>query len=524
LYFSAQKRLQRIVDADNGAVLRGGLVGLEKESLRVAPDGKIAQTTHPALLGSPLSHPYITTDYSEALLELITPPMRDKAAVLGFLRDAHKFVYDALDEEILWTNSMPCVLEGGAKIPIAQYGKSNAAMMKTIYRRGLGHRYGRTMQVIAGVHYNYSLPPAFWPLFRDLEGSVEPLEDFISARYMGMIRNLQRWGWLVPLLFGVSPAVCKSFLGDLDTDLQEFNASTLYYPHATSLRMGDIGYQNSLEEGRGFKANYDSLDAYVRSLSWAIGTSCPDNEAIGVIKDGQYRQLNANVLQIENEHYSTIRPKQVLEWMEKPSLALRRRGIAYVELRSLDIDAFDPLGVGEQQMHFLEMFLIFCLLNDSPRILPAERNAIDANQIAVAHHGRSPELLLKNGERSVPMSQWAIALMEEMAGLAEALDGGDAQKPYQKAWLAQRAVVLKNALSPSARMLLEMRERKEGFYEFTQRRSLAYRDYFANRELPEQRRAFFQQQASASREATERLEASDTQTFDDFLRDYFAQA
>jgi glutamate--cysteine ligase len=508
---------------DQGATLRGGLIGLEKESLRVDAQGRIAQTPHPFALGAALAHPYITTDYSEALLELITPPLQDKAAVLGFLRDAHQFVYEALDDEVLWAASMPCALRDEMSIPIAQYGHSNAGMMKTIYRRGLGYRYGRTMQVIAGVHFNYSLPPAFWPLLHQLDASNAALGDFISACYMGMIRNIQRWGWLIPLLFGASPAVGKSFLGGAESDLDEFDADTYYYPYATSLRMGDIGYQNSLEEGRGFKANYDSLDAYVRSLGWAIDTPCPDNELIGVIKQGEYRQLSANVLQIENEHYSTIRPKQILHWMEKPSLALRRRGIAYVELRSLDVDVFNPMGICEEQMHFLETFLIFCMLNDSPRITSAERIAIDANQIAVAHRGRWRELTLRRGERMVPMLHWAGELLQRMRAVAEVLDGDDPRQPYVSAWQRQMNVVAGVEASTAARILEEMREQGESFVAFSQRRSQIHREYFAQLRLSEERQRFFQQQAAASHAAAAQLERDDERPFEVFLRDYFTQ-
>lgn len=521
MHATAERRLTRLLDANAAAALRGGLVGLEKESLRVTPDGTIAQTSHPCALGAALTHPYITTDYSEALLEVITPPMADKGAVLAFLRDAHKFVYDNLDNETLWATSMPCVLQGETAIPISRYGKSNAGLMKTVYRRGLGHRYGRTMQVIAGVHFNYSLPESFWPLFQDLEQSRRPRELFVSESYMGMIRNLQRFGWLIPYLFGASPAVCKSFLGGMDTDLAEFSDTTAYYPFGTSLRMGDIGYQNSLEEGRGFKANYDSLDAYIRSLTWATETPCPENEAIGVIRDGVYRQLSVNVLQIENEHYSTIRPKQIAEWMEKPTQALRSRGVRYVELRSVDVNAFDPLGVSEDQLYFLEAFLIFCLLHDSPRINAAESKSIDRNQILSAHHGRQPGLILQCGERAVPLKERARDLLTRMLPLAEVLDGGGPQLPYRRILKRQLEVAENPELSPSALMLARMREEGEGFYHFAQRMSQVHRDYFATLSLPAERRAFFEKEAEDSFEAQRALEDSDDLPFEQFLEQYF---
>jgi glutamate--cysteine ligase len=281
LYQMADQRLSRLLNCQQPALLSGGLIGLEKESLRVNRKGGIAQTPHPRVLGSALTNPYVTTDYSEALLEFITPPFAEPAAALKFLRDAQKFVYDRLQDEILWATSMPCVLIGEANIPIAYYGESNAGKMKTVYRRGLGYRYGRVMQVIAGVHFNYSVPDAFWPVFQELEGASGPLQAFINDRYFGMIRNLQRFGWLVSYLFGASPAVCKSFMGGKPTHMPVFNDNTYYEPYATSLRMGDIGYQNRKEDETGVKACYDSLDSYVASLTCAIGTPCPaDRERI----------------------------------------------------------------------------------------------------------------------------------------------------------------------------------------------------------------------------------------------------
>ena len=226
MYQIAEKRLAKLVNARQNSLLADSQVGLEKECLRVSPEGTLSQAQHPKALGSPLTHPYITTDYSEALAEFITPPFVNTIDALNFLRDTQRFVYDELDDELLWVTSMPCVVAGETSIPIAQYGNSNPGMMKTVYRRGLGHRYGRVMQTIAGVHFNYSFPESFWPLYQEIEQDKGDLQDFISESYFGLIRNLQRFGWLVPYLFGASPAVCMSFIGGKPTILEEFNDNT----------------------------------------------------------------------------------------------------------------------------------------------------------------------------------------------------------------------------------------------------------------------------------------------------------
>jgi glutamate--cysteine ligase len=504
--------------------LVGGGIGLEKESLRVSPDGVIAQTPHPATLGSALTNAYITTDYSEALMEFITPPLATGLEALSFLRDAQKFVYDVLENEILWATSMPCVLKGGENIPIADYGSSNAGIMKTVYRRGLGHRYGRVMQVIAGVHFNYSLPDRFWKLFQQVEEKQGDSQSFIDTHYFGLVRNLQRYGWLIPYLFGASPAVCKSFLNGNPTTLEAFDEFTYYGPYATSLRMGDIGYTNKKEAGAGIKACYCSLDSYVASLTRAIETPCPTWEQIGVVVNGRHEQLNANILQIENEYYSTVRPKQVAEWMEKPTLALQRRGVRYVELRSLDVNAYHPLGISEEQLRFLEAFLIFCVLQESPAIDAQEQQEIDHNLELAAHQGRDPSLqLLREGEK-LSLSSWAEEICRGMEGICEQLDNSQPERGYFRALAEQLEVVRNPDATPSARMLAEMRSNGESFFQFAKRKSLQHHRYFDLLALEQERCQHLQEEVVRSREQQRILEEGDTQSFGEFLQDYFNQS
>jgi len=524
MYSRLRQRLDRLIGLGHSRLMRNSAIGVEKETLRVNREGGIAQTAHPRALGSALTHPYITTDYSEALTELITPPFQDIRQVLDFLRDVQQFVYQRLDREYLWATSMPCVVAGETSIPVARYGGSNAGKMKHVYRVGLGYRYGRVMQVIAGVHFNYSFPPDFWTVYSELEGNHLPMQDYISESYMALIRNLQRFGWLIPYLFGASPAICKSFLGGAPTTLQEFNENTYYEPYATSLRMGDIGYQNNKENEYGIKASYDSLTSYIDSLTCAINTPCAEYEKIGVLVDGEYRQLNANILQIENEYYSTIRPKQVLKGNEKPTLALKRRGIAYVELRSLDVNAFDPLGINERQLYFLECFLLFCLLHDSPVVGADERRAIDDNELRAAHRGRDPDLKLVRGHDSVYLREWASELLEEMHAVCELLDQGVSGAPYCAALDEQLRKVRDPELTPSARMLNEMRERGEGFYHFARRMSEIHQHFFNNLPLSETREQYFTELAVKSREDQQALEAADEMSFSAYLQRYFAQA
>jgi len=514
--------VSRLRSNEGDLFLRQHLIGVEKESLRVAIDGTLSQRPHPPALGSALTHPLITTDYSEAMLELITPPMSTAGEALTMLCDIHKFVYDNIGNEILWSTSMPCVLAGETNIPIAVYGSSHAGRMKHIYRVGLGHRYGKVMQVISGVHFNYSVDEHFWPLHADMQGWQGDLQPLINDAYMGMVRNLQRYGWIIPYLFGASPAVCKSFFGDKAVTMLEFDKGTLYEPYATSLRMSDIGYQNQKEESVGIKANYDSLQSYIDSLRCAIETPAPLWEMIGLKDDdGAWRQLNTNILQIENEYYSTVRPKQVLQGMEKPVSALESRGIRYIELRSLDVNAFEPLGINETQLNFLEIFLLACLLQESPAISMDERAEIDSNLQLTALHGRDEKLQLRRNGTLVRLREWLHEILSDMEPLAELLDRQQSGQPYLAALHWQQQKVRDTAMTPSARMLEEMRENGESFYEFARRKSAEHHRYFDSREIDAERLAGFRELASDSLEKQQQREAATRGSFDEFLNNYF---
>ncbi len=518
------QRLTRLFNADPRALLKGRLLGLEREALRVAPDGYISQIPHPAALGSALTHPLITTDYSEALLEFITPPLPDAEAALRCLDEIHRFVYPRIGDELLWSASMPCILAGEASIPIAEYGRSNLGQMKHVYRRGLAWRYGRIMQVIAGIHFNFSLPDEFWAAFQDMEGDRRPLQDFRSAAYFGLIRNLQRFGWLILYLFGASPAVCKSFLDGKATTLPEFDDHTCYGPCATSLRMSNVGYTNRTEKKSGVNVCYNSLPEYIASLAQATRTPWPPYEQIGVKVAGEYRQLNANILQIENEYYTSMRPKQPPQGNEKPTIALRRRGVAYVELRSVDINPLQPLGVTVSQMRFLEAFLLLCLLAESPPFDAEERRIIDDNQMATALTGRDPALVLQRRHApALPLRGWAAELLGQLQPICELLDMGAEQRLYAAALAEQQATLADSERTPSAQMLAVMRGSGENFFRCARRLSEQHRRFFEAPPLAEERTPFFIAAAERSWREQRELEATDEMSFDEFLNRYFAQ-
>jgi glutamate--cysteine ligase len=504
-----ERRLAALLNGGAPQLLQGGHKGVEKESLRVLPSGSLAHTPHPPALGSALTNEHITTDYSESLIELVTPAFSQSWQLLQYLLDLHQFVYRHLGDELLWATSMPCAITSDADIPLAQYGSSHVGRMKTVYRNGLGLRYGRMMQAISGVHFNYSFPLPFWEAWAAARGASGHGQPFVSGCYFDLLRNYRRYGWLVLYLFGVSPVVCKSFLRGRRFGLEDFGAGTAFSPYATSLRMSDVGYRNRNQAGLSVSVN--NLEEYVHDLTRAISTPYPPYEALGVEVDGEWRQLNANILQIENEYYSFIRPKRVARSGERPTKALRRAGVEYVEVRALDVSAFDPVGVNQNKLRFLEAFLALCLMKESAPIAAAEQAALDDNHT-----------LWREG-RSVPMREWARELLDAMTGICEVLDHGAPERPYGQALATQAAKVEDVALTPSARLLAELTA-GESFFDLALRMSATHKAYFLDLYAPnEERLREFSREAQESLAAQHSIEAADRGTFEEYLARYFAE-
>ena len=513
-----QNRTRELSQGSRAADLRGGPRGLEKESLRVNPDGSIATTGHPEVLGSALTNRYITTDYSEALLEFVTPPEDSPWGVLQFLCDIHQFVYEAIGDELLWAFSMPCSLPEESKIPLARYGDSNIGQMKTVYRRGLGYRYGRYMQVIAGLHFNYSFPDSFWETYSEMEKWTGNFGQLKSNAYFGLVRNVRRLDWLLLYLFGASPIVCKSFIAGKQVDLEKLDSNTYFGRYATSLRMSDLGYQNTNQAGLRVSAN--SLDAYVRDLSAAINSPNREYMNIGLKRDGISLQLTANQLQIENEYYSTIRPKRVARSGERATKALQRAGVEYVELRALDISPFDPVGINQSQIRFLEAFLIYCQLLDSPPIEENEQRDNKFNQATTAKSGREPGVELRRSGAPVPLKTWALEVCDQMTSICEFLDGGS-EGDYAEALRSQMAAVDNVDRTPSARLIAELGQTGLPFVPFALQIAQDYRDYFLDL-APEHNghRSLLMSEQEESLQRQRATEDSDDIPFDAFVAKY----
>lgn len=414
-------------------ILEGIQRGVERETLRILPDGTLSKTPFPREIGAALTHPWITTDFAESMLEFITPVNTNIEYMLTFLRDLHRYANVNIHDELMWPLSMPCFVAKEDDIILAQYGSSNEGLLKTLYRQGLKNRYGAMMQTISGVHYNFSLPLAFWQA-KDGIKDAEEGKEIISEGYLRIIRNYYRFGWVIPYLFGASPSVCGSFIKDPDK-LEQFAKQTngsCFLPYATSLRLSDIGYTNNAQKQLGITFNH--LDTYVAGLRKATQTRSDEFSRLGIKVDGQYRQINDKILQIENEFYAPVRPKRVPRQDERPSDALLRGGIEYIEVRSLDINPFSPIGITEEQIRFVDLFLIWCALAPAPEMSSDELQCAKVNWNRVIMEGRKPGQIISMGCDSYrePLAKVGHDLFSDLLRVADVLDHKDEKKRYRK--------------------------------------------------------------------------------------------
>ena len=508
---TAHGELERPVDMEGrvnalGAErLLGMSCGIEKESLRALPGGGLALTPHPAALGSALTHPSITTDFCESQVELVTGVHTRVTAALDELTQIHQFTYGtlkSLGDEMLWVSSMPCGLPTDETIPVARFGSSNVGRAKSVYRLGLSHRYGRRMQTISGIHYNWSLP------------------GVTNAEYFGLIRNFRRQAFLLLYLFGASPAVCSSFVNGRQHELQTLSDSTMYMPYGTSLRMGRLGYQSDAQAS--LAVSYNSLEGYAESLQDALTRGYPAYETVGIQNPGgDYNQLATSLLQIENEFYGTIRPKRVIFPGERPLHALRERGVEYIEVRLMDLDPFEPVGITTQTMRFIDIFLLHCLLSESPDDSPQEIAALASNQHLTAARGREPGLLLQRDGKAVSLTDWGHRIVRDCAPIAAALDAAHGSHNYTAALTAASAALDDPSLLPSARVLAAMaQDFDNSFVKFARAQSEKTRDVLQSLPWSDDQQSHFEALSRDSVAAQNKIESADTMPFEIYRQQY----
>ena len=501
--------------------------GVEKESLRVSKtDATLAQTAHPRGLGSALTHSSITTDYSEALLEFITPASSSIEATVEALRALHSFTAQQLDGEQLWSASMPCIVHGDAGIPIAEFGSSNVGKMKRVYRNGLSVRYGRRMQAIAGIHYNFSLPKAFWTAAHELSANAQTRQAFQTEGYLALIRNFFSRVWLLLYLLGASPAVCASFVqGNKNHPLKPLGDDhhSFYLPHATSLRMGDLGYTSNAQAG--MAVCYNDIEQYIRTLREAILTPHKPYANFRTMDNGERAQLNASLLQIENEYYSPIRPKRVTQTGEAPVVALALGGIEYVEVRCIDINPFLPLGIDADTMRLLDLFLLACLIDDSPLCDERGQQQNKINMERIINRGRDPALtLLAANNNEVTMEDSALPIisrMEEIAGWFEEAPGSGGN--YTRVVADAHNKVMDPSMTYSARILSEMDSGGCSFWQLAKRYSSQWHNEHLSYSMPRSELTKLEDEARLSLKRQQDLESQEQPPFDEYLAQFYSQ-
>ena len=510
---------EKVFNSDAKNKLALGRFGIEKESLRVS-QSTISSKPHQESMGSPLCHRHITTDFSEAQLELITPPLIDKKTGLIFLENIHHFVSHKIEDEIMWPLSMPPFIPSDEDIPVASYGSSNLALFKTAYRNGLSHRYGRTMQAISGIHFNYSLPEQIWKssLFRQKKSVSKKLKANI---YFRTLRNLHRMNWLILYFFGASPIVAKNFLSNKHKGFKKLDNHTYYLPFATSLRMSDLGYQNINQSKVAISLN--SLPEYIFDLKQATATKCDDFQKIDQETAEDYPQINSNILQIEDEYYAVSRPKSSSVSNRRLTTKLDDTGVDYIELRSLDINPFQRIGIDLDTVHFLEAFLIYCTLNPSPPIKNGEIEEIKQNDLLVATRGREPGLNLSNQGQKISLKNWANQILDEMMSIANLLDNKTTDFSSIIRKLSNQVVDPEQTLS--ALLLNKILTEKMEFQELGVTIGNDYKNYYINLETSKNSDWFLLEKESAdSKQRQLELEQASKQSFEDFVKEYFNES
>ncbi len=512
--------LAELKDPKYAVIFTGIQRGIEREALRIDESAKLSDKPHSKALGAALTHPSITTDYAESLLEFITPVTKNIDELVGYLRDVHSYTLENIDGELLWPMSMPCIVTKEEDIEIAQYGTSNVGQMKTIYREGLRNRYGSLMQVISGLHFNFSLHDDAWPLLQSFVDDNTPTQEFRSERYFSLIRNFHRLGWVVPYMFGASPALCGSFLqGDMPYKFEKLGQGTYYLPYGTSLRLSDLGYTNSEQDN--LSICYNNLDNYLDSVSTAIATPSAKFAQMGIKDNGQYKQLNCNVLQIENELYAPIRPKRVAKSGQKPSQALREGGVEYIEVRSLDINPFVDVGIDENQIRFLDMFLIHCLLwQDNPMSQQQRDEKVD-NLNSVILNGRQPGLLLKNDQEEITVQAWMKRLFEALTSIAQLFDHHLGGHQYQDCLDGYRTMIDDPKTTMSGRLMAKLLDGNIDNTPFGIEQALKFKQQLSENKYNTLSYAQLKQQAIDSLQEQQAIEDSDTQNIEQYLADYF---
>ena len=231
--------------------------------------------------------------------------------------------------------------------------------------------------------------------------------------------------------------------------------------------------------------------------------------------------MSQNILQIENELYSPIRPKQPTRSMEKPTDALVRRGVDYIEVRALDINPFSPTGIEATQMDFLDVYLLTCLMMPSEELNPDSIAEARDNMDAVVLEGRNPELDLHIDGQPLKMQQWAEDLFKKFDAVAAVLDTANNSTQFSQAVADQREKLTDSDKTPSGRILNILLEDNADNSALGLLLAKEYADAYDRHEYTHYSEQDFIAQAQASLKAQQDIENADEKDFETFIRDYY---
>ena len=461
------------LENNNGNLLIEGKFGVEKESQRVTASGDLALTDHPPVFGDKTENPRITVDFSESQIEMITPTFKSVSDVYKELNIINSEVENGIGEELLWPLSMPPKLPTEDHIPIAKFSETEHGKHMETYRKGLALRYGKKMQMISGIHYNFSFGEELIDHLYHKYGNRTDKRLFINEIHFALTRNFLRYRWLLIYLFGASPYCHSSYhsvinkeIGiirrcchDCEDIIENFNQ------YATSLRVSRFGYSNTLKHN--YNIYFNSLEEYSTKIRKMLATENKKYSKLGIYTNGNQIQLNGNILQKESEFYSSIRLKQNIIRGETQLDALEKRGVRHVEVRILDLNPFERLGLSIEQMNFLQIFMLYCLFEHSKPITDEEYEKINSNHHHVALYGRKEDLTLQKYDNGIiGLKLWGEEIFDRLKDIAVLIKKDTGNDKYLKSVSNEYKKLFDVSLLPSERIHMEMKENNENFLEF----------------------------------------------------------
>tara|TARA_B100001142_G_C14348977_1_gene661297 strand:- start:12608 stop:14152 length:1545 start_codon:yes stop_codon:yes gene_type:complete len=499
---------------NNNQPIEPGYIGIEKESLRI-DKSKLSLASHDKFLGNSLCNSYITTDFSEAQIELITPPFSSSKHTITFLDDLHHYATNKIGDEYFWPLSMPVRTSTDSEIPIATYGRSNLGAFKEVYRKGLSHRYGKAMQIISGIHCNFSFPELIHSIF-SLDKDQILNNELTSAVYFRTIRNLHRMNWLILYLFGCSPVISKNLLNS-SYDFIPLSEDYYFLPYATSLRMSDLGYKNINQSSLFVSLN--TLEEYTAALEAATAEHSELFHKIFSNTVEPYPQLSSNLLQIEDEHYGIARPKSMVDSNNRQTSKLLLNGVNYIEFRSMDINPFSRVGIDLNDLIFLEAFIIYCTLKSSPSMSSSEFANVSKNDLVVATRGREPKIKLMKGGMLIELKSWAYEIFDEITPIIELMGHQSFDMENYRSKLTDPERTL------SASLLRKLREEKIDYYDLGQQIGMNNKNYYMNKAKESNSNwTLFKKEEEESSNRNKLLESSSIDTFEQYMENYFSEA